>query len=107
MKKPATMRAAGLLVYVGLVLVTSVAIVPKLLGFCPCVRRRPLCAAALALDVILVAVEMLDLELAAFVEWAFAKAGCHRVGFRSIAIGAALIFPVPSSSPSRFAHTGF
>ncbi|WP_198032897.1 hypothetical protein [Mesorhizobium sp. L48C026A00] len=55
---------------------------------------------------IVVAVEMLDLEIAAVVEWAFAKAGCHRVGFRSIAIGAALIFPVPSSSPSRLLTPG-
>ncbi|SJM34026.1 hypothetical protein BQ8482_380209 [Mesorhizobium delmotii] len=90
----------------GLVLVTSVAIVPKLLGFGPSVGSRPLCAAALALDVIVVAVEMLDLEIAVVVERAFAKAG-HQVGFRSISIGAVLIFPVPSSSPCDFAHTGF
>lgn len=43
-------EAAGLLVC-GLVLVTAVAIVPKPFSLSPCVGSRPLCAAALALDV--------------------------------------------------------
>lgn len=70
-------EAAGLLVC-GLVLVAAVAIVPKPFSFSPCVGSRPLCAAFPAAYVIVVVVEMLDLEIAAVVEWAFAKAGCPR-----------------------------